>query len=279
MEIHLNIRPGDLDSPSPKSVVKQRRCEVLNYLGSCPECGYAAQAFFVVTSYADGKVAVTTVGSCGLPCGWSGPVEIAATTAERGLHERAAALSGTARSGLHRQPAVGAQAAAELEDHRSADRRHYRQCRTRASRCDGLDDAAGSEAVRQRAPSPEPDPRHLRHPPPGQPARQRFRRHGPRTWWAPPRHLDRLCPGQRHHHLASFADGLFKDYDAVRNGLTLKWPVALSNQRESGPNSQNNHVRQGQVRPRSTTSRGACCVHGRGIADLVGLATAPRAHA
>ena len=66
--------------PSSGLVVEQRRREVLDHFGSCPECGYAAQAFIVTTSFADGSVKVTTVGACGLPCGWSGPTVIARMT-------------------------------------------------------------------------------------------------------------------------------------------------------------------------------------------------------
>lgn len=60
---------------SPLVINKQMR-EILNHFGCCPECGYAAHAFLVTTTYVDGRTTISTVGSCGLPCGWSGPTEI-----------------------------------------------------------------------------------------------------------------------------------------------------------------------------------------------------------
>lgn len=71
-------RSGDL--PPSGRAVGQRRREVLDHFGSCPECGYAAQTFIVTTYFADGAVRVTTVGCCGLTCGWSGPTTIAKMT-------------------------------------------------------------------------------------------------------------------------------------------------------------------------------------------------------
>lgn len=64
----------------PARILDQRRREVLNYFGTCPRCGYPAQAFLVATHYADGKIRVTTDGSCALPCGWSGPIEVTTMT-------------------------------------------------------------------------------------------------------------------------------------------------------------------------------------------------------
>ncbi|AHH17521.1 hypothetical protein [Nocardia nova] len=61
---------------SASLVVMRRRREVLDHFGSCPACGYATHAFLVTTSYADGRTVVTTEGVCGLPCGWSGVIEI-----------------------------------------------------------------------------------------------------------------------------------------------------------------------------------------------------------
>ncbi|AHH18429.1 hypothetical protein NONO_c36420 [Nocardia nova SH22a] len=63
------------------AIVDQHRREVLDHFGSCPECGYAAHAFLVATVYADGKTSITSEGVCGLPCGWSGPIEITKMTA------------------------------------------------------------------------------------------------------------------------------------------------------------------------------------------------------
>lgn len=68
-------------APSTRAV-RQTSREVLNYFGNCPECGYSAHAYLVVTSYADGRTAVTTVGRCGLPCGWTGPTSITKMTPE-----------------------------------------------------------------------------------------------------------------------------------------------------------------------------------------------------
>ena len=61
-------------------VIEQRRREVLNYFGSCPNCGYSAHAFLIATYYANGRICVTTEGSCGLPCGWLGPIEVTTMT-------------------------------------------------------------------------------------------------------------------------------------------------------------------------------------------------------
>ncbi|MET9214702.1 MULTISPECIES: hypothetical protein [unclassified Nocardia] len=58
------------------TVVEQRTREVLDHFGTCPRCGYAEHAFLKKTAYADGRVVVSTVGLCGLPCGWSGPTTI-----------------------------------------------------------------------------------------------------------------------------------------------------------------------------------------------------------
>lgn len=65
-------RMGDTASP----VVQQQMREVLDHFGTCPECGYAVQAFITATYYADGRTTVGTLGSCGLPCGWSGHTEV-----------------------------------------------------------------------------------------------------------------------------------------------------------------------------------------------------------
>ena len=57
-------------------VLWQRSVEILNYFGSCPKCGYTAEATMVVTTYSDGTTTSQPVGRCGLPCGWTGPIEI-----------------------------------------------------------------------------------------------------------------------------------------------------------------------------------------------------------
>ncbi len=49
--------------------------EILDYFGKCPVCGYPASAWRYTQRHADGAVASLVVAHCGLPCGWSGPVE------------------------------------------------------------------------------------------------------------------------------------------------------------------------------------------------------------
>lgn len=73
-------RAAGAASTLSRLVVQQQTREVLNHFGSCPECGYAANAFMNVTYYADGTATVTTRGTCGLPCGWSGPTEVTKMT-------------------------------------------------------------------------------------------------------------------------------------------------------------------------------------------------------
>ncbi|MGW5520464.1 hypothetical protein [Nocardia africana] len=72
-------QPIETPAVSP-SVVEERRREVLNYFGNCPRCGYTAHAFLVATHYADGRTVVGTIGSCGVPCGWSGPITLTKMT-------------------------------------------------------------------------------------------------------------------------------------------------------------------------------------------------------
>ncbi|MBF6213263.1 hypothetical protein IU433_24330 [Nocardia puris] len=54
--------------------------EVLNYFGHCAACGYPARADLVTTVYTDGSQTATLVATCGLPCGWSGPVPLTTMT-------------------------------------------------------------------------------------------------------------------------------------------------------------------------------------------------------
>ncbi|MEU4812929.1 hypothetical protein AB0H20_27305 [Nocardia fluminea] len=68
--------PQQEDLAASVNVVEQRSREVLNHFGTCPRCGYAAQAFVKRTAYADGRVIFSTSGLCALPCGWSGPTTI-----------------------------------------------------------------------------------------------------------------------------------------------------------------------------------------------------------
>ncbi|MDR7168263.1 hypothetical protein J2W56_001994 [Nocardia kruczakiae] len=74
MEIHRQA--GVTVSMPSTLVVQQRSREVLDHFEVCPECGYAAHAYLTTTYYADGRTTVTTRGTCGLPCGWSGPTEV-----------------------------------------------------------------------------------------------------------------------------------------------------------------------------------------------------------
>ncbi|PPI91308.1 hypothetical protein C5E46_30760 [Nocardia nova] len=61
--------------------LRQHHVEVLNYFGTCPECGYAAEAALLITTYTDGSHNADPIGRCGLPCGWTGPVLITTMTA------------------------------------------------------------------------------------------------------------------------------------------------------------------------------------------------------
>lgn len=79
--------------PQPSTIVDQQRKEVLNHFGSCPVCGYAAHAFLVSTSYSDGRTKITSEGACGLPCGWSGPIEITKMTEFRSARASPAGTS------------------------------------------------------------------------------------------------------------------------------------------------------------------------------------------
>ncbi|WP_063001626.1 MULTISPECIES: hypothetical protein [Nocardia] len=66
-----------MDLVSNGEVVLWRRSfEVLNYFGRCPVCGYSAEATVVVTTYTDGSSDTQPLGRCGLPCGWTGAIEM-----------------------------------------------------------------------------------------------------------------------------------------------------------------------------------------------------------
>ncbi|MET8427680.1 hypothetical protein [Nocardia sp. NPDC004860] len=76
-----NYRHADLAVlTNSEFVVEQKWREVLDHFGLCPECGYTAHAFIATARHVDGTTKVMTVGSCGLPCGWSGPTEITKMT-------------------------------------------------------------------------------------------------------------------------------------------------------------------------------------------------------
>ena len=60
--------------------VQRYNREILNYFGICPHCGYSAEASLAITTYADGPSTAEAIGTCGLPCGWSGPVRVTTMT-------------------------------------------------------------------------------------------------------------------------------------------------------------------------------------------------------
>ncbi|OXR41281.1 hypothetical protein B7C42_06679 [Nocardia cerradoensis] len=61
-------------------VLSRRSFDILNYFGRCPACGYSAEATVTVTTYSDGSSETQLVGRCGLPCGWTGPIEMTTMT-------------------------------------------------------------------------------------------------------------------------------------------------------------------------------------------------------
>ena len=54
--------------------------EVLDYFGKCPRCEYAATAVRATRVRADGSFETVVVATCGLPCGWRGPVPLTRMT-------------------------------------------------------------------------------------------------------------------------------------------------------------------------------------------------------
>ncbi|MBF6435334.1 hypothetical protein [Nocardia cyriacigeorgica] len=67
----------------PRAVAISAAREVLDYFGKCPACGYPANAIARTVTYSDGSVRELATGTCGLPCGWSGPVELTTMTGPR----------------------------------------------------------------------------------------------------------------------------------------------------------------------------------------------------
>ncbi|MEU7142701.1 hypothetical protein ABZ942_24860 [Nocardia sp. NPDC046473] len=55
-------------------MVSSRVDPVLNYFGKCPLCGYPAHAARITAQFDDDETEQLVVATCGLPCGWSGPV-------------------------------------------------------------------------------------------------------------------------------------------------------------------------------------------------------------
>lgn len=63
--------------PSPIHTYVQ---ELLDYFGSCADCGYPASASLVTREYPDGTIEREIVATCGLPCGWRAPVPMTRMT-------------------------------------------------------------------------------------------------------------------------------------------------------------------------------------------------------
>ncbi|KAA8887808.1 hypothetical protein F3087_11900 [Nocardia colli] len=63
-----------LPSHRDRTMVSSRVDPVLNYFGKCPLCGYPAHASTITAHFDDDEVEQLVVATCGLPCGWSGPV-------------------------------------------------------------------------------------------------------------------------------------------------------------------------------------------------------------
>ncbi|AHH18945.1 hypothetical protein NONO_c41610 [Nocardia nova SH22a] len=62
--------------------------QILDYFGTCPRCGYAAEASATIRTFADGHRETGITATCGLPCGWSGPTPLTTMT---GVHAGAGA--------------------------------------------------------------------------------------------------------------------------------------------------------------------------------------------
>ncbi|MFF0497397.1 hypothetical protein ACFYU5_13385 [Nocardia aobensis] len=54
--------------------------QILDYFGTCPRCGYAAEAVRTVRTFADHRHEVEITASCGLPCGWYGAAPLTTMT-------------------------------------------------------------------------------------------------------------------------------------------------------------------------------------------------------
>ncbi|MGW5570354.1 hypothetical protein ACWEVD_04065 [Nocardia thailandica] len=48
--------------------------EILDYFGRCAACHYPASAHVYTHHFADGSTHREVIATCGLPCGWRGPV-------------------------------------------------------------------------------------------------------------------------------------------------------------------------------------------------------------
>ncbi|MFI2280714.1 hypothetical protein [Nocardia beijingensis] len=56
--------------PDPRTQVT----EILDYFGRCAACDYPASAHLYTHHFADGSIHREVIATCGLPCGWRGPV-------------------------------------------------------------------------------------------------------------------------------------------------------------------------------------------------------------
>ncbi|NKY50827.1 hypothetical protein [Nocardia vermiculata] len=54
--------------------------EILDYFGTCPRCGYAAEAVRTVRTFADRHRETEITATCGLPCGWYGAAPLTTMT-------------------------------------------------------------------------------------------------------------------------------------------------------------------------------------------------------
>ncbi|MGN2639793.1 hypothetical protein ACWEKT_00090 [Nocardia takedensis] len=75
----IDARPA---VPAEESTVVTTVTDLLDFFEKCPRCGYFAQATATVRRYDTGRVDTAIHPSCGLPCGWHGPVRV--TTRQRG---------------------------------------------------------------------------------------------------------------------------------------------------------------------------------------------------
>ncbi|MFI9510467.1 hypothetical protein [Nocardia sp. NPDC052566] len=57
-----------------RTIVDSHVDPILNYFGKCPACGYPTHASTIVVRFDDETAASLVIATCGLPCGWNGPV-------------------------------------------------------------------------------------------------------------------------------------------------------------------------------------------------------------
>ncbi|WP_281919728.1 hypothetical protein [Nocardia cyriacigeorgica] len=84
MSVNTQHQPTAVTPGGPPCAVAIGRArEVLDYFGKCPACGYPAHAIARTVTYSDGSVRELATGTCELPCGWSGPVQLTTMTRPR----------------------------------------------------------------------------------------------------------------------------------------------------------------------------------------------------